>query len=384
VITTGVTGQAWRASVTPWGAIEPWDGAARLDWYVAADDRWHVPADEPSVRQVRIEGTPVVETRVRVPQGDAVQRVWSVADAGGLTIVEVTNESTLPIAVAFSHRAVLTERAIPGTPIEGLDRQGVELGEAAFVLPVGHATSVRIALPHDGRRPVPGALPVGLPSHDRVVRGWLQLTERAGRLVLPESWAGHASEITSVRCELALGSGIPDAGADPAGFALALGELVRMGERPDHWLPELVEAVAALGPRSGWDADAGLAAAGRVLAAAHEGRAARDLARILAGRGARSRRPAAAPDGVRRVAWVEEALARGGALLPEGWPVAWLGQPWEAYGVPTVGASTVSLGVRWHGARPAVLWEQTGEPVELHAFGWSSRAPKGETLWPAP
>ena len=34
-----------RASVTPWGAVEPWDGGERLDWYVAADDRWHVPAD---------------------------------------------------------------------------------------------------------------------------------------------------------------------------------------------------------------------------------------------------------------------------------------------------------------------------------------------------
>ena len=41
MITTGVTGSAWRASVTPWGAITPWDDDVDgLDWFVAADDRF--------------------------------------------------------------------------------------------------------------------------------------------------------------------------------------------------------------------------------------------------------------------------------------------------------------------------------------------------------
>src|SRR5204863_6520676 len=99
-ITTGVRGGSWRATVTPWGGLRPWRGGS-IDWYVAADDRWHVPADEPSVRQSRVEGTPVVETRVRVPGGDVVQRVHSVADAGGFTVIEVVNDSALPVAVAF-------------------------------------------------------------------------------------------------------------------------------------------------------------------------------------------------------------------------------------------------------------------------------------------
>ena len=84
MITTGVVGQRWRASVTAWGAIEPWDGSPALDWYVAADDRWHVPRAEPAVRQSRVQGTPVVETRLRVPGGDIVQTVYSCADAGGV------------------------------------------------------------------------------------------------------------------------------------------------------------------------------------------------------------------------------------------------------------------------------------------------------------
>lgn len=375
MITTGTTGRPWRASLTPWGAVQPWDGGATLDWWVAADDRWHVPADEASVRQVRVDGTPVTETRVRVPQGDAVQRIWSVADAGGLTVVEVTNESTLPIAVAFSHRDLLTDRPIANVRIEGID-----LPAGAFVMPVGHAAAVRVALPHSAG----ASLAPGLPTAEQVARGWLTLTERASRLVLPEPWVGHAAAITAVRSELALGAGIPEAADDPAGFALALGELVRMGEQAEHWLPELVDAVAALGREHRWDAAAGLAAARRVLLAAGEARAVRDLDRILGRRLAPAPHPEEAPDDVRLVPWVEQTIARSATLLPFGWPPGWLGQPWEAYGVPTVGAATVSLGVRWHGARPAVLWEQAGDPVELAAFGWSSSAPAGETLWPAP
>ena len=80
---TGVLGQDWRADVTAHGSIEPWDGSARLDWHVAADDRWHSPADEVAVRQRRIDGAPVFETRLRIPGGDAVQRVWSVPTPAG-------------------------------------------------------------------------------------------------------------------------------------------------------------------------------------------------------------------------------------------------------------------------------------------------------------
>ena len=64
---TGVLGQDWRADVTGWGAIEPWDGSATLSWHVAADDRWHSPDTEAAVRQVRVLGAPVFETRLRVP-----------------------------------------------------------------------------------------------------------------------------------------------------------------------------------------------------------------------------------------------------------------------------------------------------------------------------
>ena len=111
MITTGVTGGRWRASVTPWGAVEPWDGSPALDWHVAADDRWHTPRDESAVRQKRLGGTAVVETRVRIPEGDAVQRVHSVADHGGLTVVPEL--ATVGMAPARKRRLCVFKAPVP-------------------------------------------------------------------------------------------------------------------------------------------------------------------------------------------------------------------------------------------------------------------------------
>jgi hypothetical protein len=384
MITTGVTGGTWRATITPWGAIEPSDaapGVAPLDWFVAADDRWHVPSREASVRQRRVDGTPVAETRLRVPGGDVVQTIYSCADAGGVTVVEVTNESTLPVAVAFSHRRVMTERPIADVPIEG-----IELPDGAFVMPLGHRASGRIGLPHTGggNRPLPS-----LPTAVQTVRGWLLLTQRAGRLVLPEGEGGSSLAECAVaeRCQLALGE-VPGVHEQPAAFVVGVGELVRMGEPPDPWLVGLVEAVEAVAPLAGWEADVALDAAARVLGVAAERRATRDLERIMSRR-SRTRSPAHPPPGVMSIAWLESRLVERGALFPHGIPGEWLGQVVEAYGLPAgTGGTTVSFALRWHGERPAVLWEQTGAPVVLTAPvvapGWSSSAAKGEALWPAP
>ena len=66
-VVIGTRGSPWRATVTPAGAVVPETGEPALDWYVAADDRWHVPGDEPSRRQHRMRGAPVVETAIGVP-----------------------------------------------------------------------------------------------------------------------------------------------------------------------------------------------------------------------------------------------------------------------------------------------------------------------------
>ena len=70
---------------------------------------------------------------MRIPDGDAVQRVYSVADDGGLTIIEVTNESTLPIAVAFTGGGLLSRR-----PPTSMPPQGIDLPADAVIHPIGH------------------------------------------------------------------------------------------------------------------------------------------------------------------------------------------------------------------------------------------------------
>lgn len=378
--TIGVLGRPWRASVSPWGAVAQWDGLGTLDWFVAADDRWHVPSAETAVRQRLIDGTPVVETRLRIPQGDAVQRVYAVADHGGLTVVEVENDSALPIAVAFAGVPVLSARAGGGLP-----PQGIDLPEGAVAFPVGHRATVTVAIAHDGPRA--GTLPGPLPSATQVARGWTTVCERASRLLVPDVSLMEA--VIRARCQVML-DGPEDVAADPVGFLLGVTELVRMGGRADDWMPEVAEAVAALvAHRDDERLAAALDGTERVCVAAHDARARRDLARVrsmLAPARPRALRPA--ERGVRLVSDLERAIACDGDLFADGLPPSWLGANFEVYGVPTGAESSVSLALRWHGDRPAVLWESTGSSraltASLLAPGWVTTEASGETLWPAP
>ena len=44
-------------------------------------------------------------------------------------------------------------------------------------------------------------------------------------------------------------------------------------------------------------------------------------------------------------------------------------------------ASSLSFAVRWHGDRPAVLWEVDGPPMPLSHGEWSTGQLSGEALW---
>jgi hypothetical protein len=380
----GVLGADWRAIVTPWGDVVPADGSPTLSWAVAADDRWHRPAEETTVRQRRLHGTPVVETRVRVPGGDAVQRVWATAD--GVTLVEVENASSMPIAVAFTRSDLLTSRPPADVPIEGID-----LPEGTIVLPVGHTSSVRVGIAHDGSGA--GRLPADLPGSVQVARGWTTVTDRAGRLVLPE-WA---DDVVAERCTIAL-EGPPDPADDPVGFLIAVGELVRTADAADPWVIDVVGEAEPLMRRHRaampWDVAAALWSTARVLSAAGETRGASDVVNALLASPMSNDIPPAPPTGVRLVPWVEGRLVRtvaasACALMPHGWPEGWLGAPVEAYRVPVGIAHHVSFAVRWHGERPAVLWEVEG-PAGLEISGggvdaaWTTVEATGEALWAAP
>ena len=388
----GALGTPWRATVSPWGSVHPWGvGARTLDWWVAADDRWHTPADEPSTRQRLVDATPVVETSVRVPGGDAVATTYVVADHGGLTVTTVENRSSLPIAVAFGRRDLLTTR-----PPTDVPTHGISLPPDAIVLPIGHQSSITVALAHDGRGA--GALPAGLPTAAQVARGWLAQIDRSWRVVLPDAVA--ADRLVSARAELLL-VGPPDPTDEPGGFLHAVGELTALGEPAPPWVDDVVVVAERLGRTRRrdrraltWIEHLGLLGAEHALRRAGDPRAAHDvlsLSMLLTAAQPAGLPPAHAPlDAAGLVAWWQQRLARpvGGRAvhLLTDVPAAWFGQGIEAHRLPVPGG-LLGFAVRWHGARPALLWDADVD-VDLRCPGldatWSSSQRAGDALLAEP
>ena len=76
-----------------------------------------------------------------------------------------------------------------------------------------------------------------------------------------------------------------------------------------------------------------------------------------------------------------------GLVLSPAVPDAWLGQGWEVHDVPTA-EGRLAYAIRWHGDRPALLWELQPVPGRRPARlsvpsldpSWSTTEPRGETL----
>ncbi len=195
-----------------------------LDWWIGADDRWHVPSHEAAVRQHLIHGTPVVETAIRVPGGDAIHRTYGVLAPGSedLLAVEIENRSRLPFAVALAicpgrvesihhdDRTVTIDRraalVLPGPPrltaattgssrdLAGMVQSGSAspgpLGsvrdpagraQAALLYPLAHGATMRFVIV-DGSA---STSVLRVPSAATVARGWQAQTRRGMRLQLP-------------------------------------------------------------------------------------------------------------------------------------------------------------------------------------------------------
>jgi hypothetical protein len=350
-----------------------------LNWWIAADDRWHTPPNEPTCRQTRLEGTPVVETAIRVPSGDVMHRVYAVVDQGGLIVVEVENQSTLPVAIAFDRHDLLTSR-----PPTAMAIQGIELPEGSIVVPIGKGSIIRVALGQGT-----GSLPTTVPSADEVMRGWLGVIDRSPRLVLPDD-AVRVSVLRD-RSDLLLAD-LPTQ-ADPVAFLLAASERVRCGQPAEPFVDDVVVAAVAVAKLSkktaaSFSATSALARASEVLRHADQSQAADDVDRM---------RLKLAPSLASPNESVPYRLARtldGLAsvqndelvLLAEPVPSAWFGQPLEVHQAPLTHGS-VSFAVRWHGERPALLWESTHTGV-VRCPGldpsWRGTGLKGEALLAAP
>jgi hypothetical protein len=136
--TVGTIAMGALAMVDPTGFVTPASGQWGIDWIVQAGDRWLVPAREAAVRQRTIDDQPVIETVLRIPDGDAIQRVFAVPgerEFGDVVVIEIENTSPIPIAVGIVVRpADLTSVGV----IDALEFDGalIRINEQpALVLP---------------------------------------------------------------------------------------------------------------------------------------------------------------------------------------------------------------------------------------------------------
>ena len=339
----GALGSRRCARVDERGLVTPNGARFELGWWVGAEDRRHHPDREAAVRQRRLGPGPVIETAMRVPGGDAVQRVYAVGGPADAVVVEIENASAVPFAVGFVPRPPPRGRGpeleLPRPPLR---REQDGRGEA-LVYPVAHRTRLRLALK---LHPPGGAVDLaGLPDAADVGRGWEAQLRRGTRVDLPDEPLQVA--VDAARADLLLAADDVaaledwgfDAEAREAWASLSSRRRRRARQRPDR--PPRWDEVRAL-----------------------RGTAGSELLMAL------------------RAVLVHET-DRGVALLTE-CPPGWAGPPLEVHDAPTRSAGRVSYAIRWHGDRPALLWECERSGVRLCAPGldpaWSTHERRGEAL----
>jgi hypothetical protein len=296
----GTLGSPHRPAVDPRGLVTPRVGGWSLDWWVGADDRWHVPSREAAVRQRLLDDAPVVETAVRIPGGDAVSRVWAFRDAstrggGDVLAVEVENASRVPFALALAIRPLGPDGAAPvheievrGTEVhvdgalalwlprpaarlalstradgdvaavvlggdapedaDGSVRCPDGLATAAVVVPLAHTATARVLVPLDRpgpprRRRSRGDVdeaaptpPTAVPPADAVARGWTQQAGRGLRVELPD--AELAGALRAARAQVLVAAG---------GLRLARGDAAEPGAPPARDVAAVLRALDRTG-----------------------------------------------------------------------------------------------------------------------------------------
>lgn len=386
--TIGVLGGTRDATVDRSGVVSPRATTWELDWWIGADDRWRVPAHEAAVRQQLVDGMPVVQTSMRVPGGDAVQRVYGApaGDVGEVAVVEIANESPAPFVAALVVRGASAldldgtsvwadGRSAIRTPrppsrwaasVDGSTEATVVSGAAsdgpfahrqdrgarlvgAFLFPVAHRTTLR-AVVTLGTQGIGATEPGALPDADAVARGWRVQLDRGLRVELPDESLQRA--VDTARAATVL-----------AGQA---------------WRVE--PAVAAV--LEDWGLDAEAAVAWSRLTGRARRRLARRGSRIATWNEVLAR--LIAPD-AELLAALRAVLVRdldAGVVMFDDWPREWVGQPVDVRDAPTR-RGPVSCSVRWHGERPALLWDGPSDTT-FTAPGldpaWSSRDARGEAL----
>ncbi|HXY91070.1 MAG TPA: hypothetical protein VEP49_01200 [Acidimicrobiia bacterium] len=376
----GALGGARLAEVDGTGTLRPERVNWELAWWIGADDRWHFPHEEVAVRQSLLDGMPVVVTAMRVPGGDAVQRVYATPDA---TIVEIANESRAPFVVAVvvsgalqlatDRASVVVDRRVAlvgnrpasrwAVSTDGRTRQLVASGaasdgdfvprtdraarlDAAFLHPAAHGARVRFALPLQPDAGVDRSLATGA---DAVARGWRVQLARGMQVTLPDASLQQA--VDTARAQLLL-----------AGQA---------------WIvaPEVVAAL------EDWGFDAEAATAWKHLGVFARRKASRRSTDRAAWDDVRSRARRGDADFLLRLRTALVSETGGTVDLLASWPHEWRGFPIDVRGAPTklgpVSYSTagiLSVALLWEAPPNATMRIPAVDPA------WSTAEPRGETL----
>ena len=215
------------------GLIAADPGSWSLDWWLRVDDDWIFPSEHGAVRQRLVDGAPVVETVLRAAGGDLIHRTYAARTDAEYLIVEVENQASRPVALAWAIRPYdhlgggriekieLKDRTLyvdgriglvcgrsPGRlvggsggldPAHSLDQaegdpkavtcdQG--MASAALIMPLVHGATMQCVIPLG--LPDGDDLTSKLPTAAQVARGWGQHAVNASRFVLPP---GHLSDV---------------------------------------------------------------------------------------------------------------------------------------------------------------------------------------------
>jgi hypothetical protein len=343
--------------------------------------------------------------------------------------------------------------SVDGRPRVLLPRPPSSLDAAPgeLVHPLPHTATIRVAVPlapaRRSRGPDPAVRLASLPPADRVAAGWHAHTARGMRVDVPDERLAEAVDANRSYLLLFAGDASPaEAGllaptldrygfhGEAAAVLLAAGRDVDLAAAAEHWrltgdrsfAGDLAPLVAERCRRAARAGDAAgrrrlLLDGAELLGAAGQPEAAADAERAAAaGPVDPSARPAPghgrpAPDLVAEalaaasLTWtwspghdraaacsfldsvrslVLRATGTGLALCPAV-PEAWAGRPVEVVDAPTP-VGRVSFAVRWHGDRPALLWDvvphqgRAPGPVTVTAPGldrsWSSGEANGDAL----
>lgn len=377
--TVGSLGARGIATMDAQGVLTMCDRGIDMEWMVGADT-WRVVATDAATRQTVTPGAPIVTTRIAGAGGDVVQTTYGVGGQPNQIVCEFENAGRDAVSIAVLLRATPGARlkkfdaSNPILTVDGLEimsanrpwqqwvlahdelsvraavashatHHGAMLpttmkaqrnGCVALVWPLPHQTKLRVVFPLvPGPQSRVNTMAIdGLPTADAVANGWETQLERGTRVEIDDAHLQRV--IDGARASVML-QAFADTPTPDADLAIALEDWGLEPEALAAWKRLSMRARRTAGQRERNAVD-GWIRVKTHLNAAGVGTASQ-AARFL--------------QAMRDTLLAEHTNAID--LFP-GFPSEWLGRSIAVHGAVTT-SGPVSFALRWHGGRPALLWD---------------------------